>query len=676
MMGLFGILQLDRGEPLGFANALGLLQAWLQEAGGFAAIGLIVYLLYAYTVPTDKSQSEKLRVPVSNWMLGMGLLSLIAYGGWLALLILHKGAAPELPPPPPGMPVITPPPTWHREAQPLLMMVAGIFALCAICEPFVRDLFKVRLRRIWALAKLGFKEALRYHIHWALLALVFFPFVTRSVWMSNTKPVDEFRVLIVYSTYWFTMCLLLIALIISAFSLPNDIKNLTIHTVVTKPVERFEILLGRFLGYTGLMTLALGGMTAVSLLMINFATIDEAAKQESAKARVPIRGKLQFTSRKPGFEGVDVGKEFSYRKYITGHPISPERGIWSFVAIPNAMLKPAGDTVPVEFTLDVFKMTKGVENEGARVSFRIVTHNAPQMPPRADQRGEWQWGDKPGESRGSGEERKRAYENDLAALPKGTITAKPGSSAWAAVNQLAEKHGFYEIRDKQVFDYSVMGLEIPAGLFRNAAQGDPGYADKEQKQPLPRLFIYVKCESPGQMLGMAEPDLYLLETNQPFSLNFVKGMIGLWCQLCILIGLAIACSTYMSGVLSLLIAGGVFVLGFFTDHITDVALSRNVGGGPLQTISQLLQSQQPTAPFGESSGAKVVTLLDHVWAWCVRRFQNVVPDLESFSWTNFISEGFNINSEYLAINVLVMIGYLLPWAVLAYYLMKSREVAS
>ena len=41
---LFGILQLDRGEPLGLANVSGLVQAWLQDAGGFGQdLGLDVF---------------------------------------------------------------------------------------------------------------------------------------------------------------------------------------------------------------------------------------------------------------------------------------------------------------------------------------------------------------------------------------------------------------------------------------------------------------------------------------------------------------------------------------------------------------------------------------------------------------------------------------------------------
>src|SRR4051812_4005618 len=115
---LFGILQLDRGEPLGYANVPGLAQAFLQDAGGFGAVGLVLYLLYALSVPTDKSQSERLRVPVSTWMLAMAALAAVCYAGVLALLVLGKGGAPEPPLPPPGSPIKHEPPAFHRELRP------------------------------------------------------------------------------------------------------------------------------------------------------------------------------------------------------------------------------------------------------------------------------------------------------------------------------------------------------------------------------------------------------------------------------------------------------------------------------------------------------------------------------------------------------------------------------
>ncbi|VTS06782.1 hypothetical protein [Gemmata obscuriglobus] len=94
---LFGILQLDRGDPWGYAELQGLVQAWLQDAGGFAAVGLAVYLLYALATPTDKSESERLRVPVSTWMLGMAALALVSYAIYLALIIFKKGEVPVPP---------------------------------------------------------------------------------------------------------------------------------------------------------------------------------------------------------------------------------------------------------------------------------------------------------------------------------------------------------------------------------------------------------------------------------------------------------------------------------------------------------------------------------------------------------------------------------------------------
>jgi hypothetical protein len=218
-----------------------------------------------------------------------------------------------------------------------------------------------------------------------------------------------------------------------------------------------------------------------------------------------------------------------------------------------------------------------------------------------------------------------------------------------------------------------MGVELPAGLFRNAIRGAPG--KDEKGQPLPRLTIQVKCESEGQMLGMAEPDLYMLQRELPYEVNFFKGMIGLWCRLCLVIGVAVACSTYLSGILAFLVTAGIYVTGFFTDHLQDLATGRNIGG-PFQSMSQIVKAEQPTVPVGDTAYARTLMFGDKIAAWFYRRFQNVIPDVDSFSWGQFVSEGFNVNSDYLLVNVLVTFGYLLPWAILAYYLMKSREVAA
>ena len=758
---LFGILQLDRGEPAGYANIRGLVQVWLQDAGGFAMLGLVVYLLYALVTPTDKSQSEKIRVPVSLWMVICAALGLVLYTGVLALVILNRGGAPEPPPPLAGQPIVIPPSTFHTELRPLLLMIAGTIALMGICEPFARDIVKIARRNlslsfagvrrfgrsfvdntaalmspqrlmallaaialygavglalyfanatrlfgiwsgwlyvavvvsvcaivvlmlfdaegpIWAIAKLSFKEAIRNQLLWFFLLLAV-PFAFRHILLGKVKPVDEIRALVGLTSFFLTIILLFIAGLVSSLAIPNDIKNLNIYTIVSKPVERFEMVLGRFVGYVTMFSLVLIAATGVSLVMVAniSATASPKALAETFKARVPYRGHLEFKSRKRDFEGTNVGREFDYRRFIHGHDQSPQRAIWRFADVPSDLMHPQGDRVPIEFTFDIFKLTKGEQNRGALVNFTLATHHAAQRPPDpTDNTGMWYW-----EDQNRYEEYKKARDKLVDAGVR-IDTARPGDPAWADVNKLAEEFGFYELRNKEVFDYTVMGVEVPAGIFRNALKDAPPKVPvrdsygAEKQVSLPRLSVYVKCNSAGQMLGMAEPDLYLLEYEQPFELNYLKATIGLWCLLCIAVALAVACSTYLSGILSFLLAAGIFILGYFSDHLNDLAFNRNVGGGPFQTLSQLSRAEQPTAPLNETAGVQVLLFGDKIWAWVVRRIQNLIPDVNAMSWSTYVSEGFNVNTEYLVVNLLVTFGYVLPWGILAYYLMKSREVAA
>jgi hypothetical protein len=780
---LLGILQLDRGEPWGYDQLAGLVQAWFQDAGGFAAVGLVVYLLYALSAPTDKSQSEKLRVPLSRWMLLMGGVALVAYALVLVTFFVAPTAKlggitvapPPLPQLRPGETARIDPPAWHSELRPMALMVAGFFALLAIGEPFARDLYKIARRNVsfgsggvrrfgrslrayaaelltpgrvlmlgvalvaylllggvlfvvgvprltdiwsqvllvglgvfvcallllmlfeaegpvWAIAKLSFKEAVRSQVLWIfLIAFLPFLFPIHLLFAGNTKPSDEMRATTSIITVVLSFLTLMPAVLIASFGIPNDIKNLNIFTVVSKPIERFEMVLGRFVGYVALMTLVMLALTGVSLVMVANSTSSSKARQETYTARVPYRGKMEFRSivaqdrtEKKEFTGTNVGREFDYRRYITGSANSPQRIIWKFASVPADLAAPEDDKVAVEFTFDIFRMTKGVQNKGAGVTFQFVTHNVALQQPKLDQvspdrdvRTEWKWvaADRYAKYMDKVKEYIDRGINPLdQTRARPPAPGKPPSPEWEAVNKLAEEFGYYELRNKEVFDYQVMSIEIPAGLIRNALASDPG--TDRAGNPLPRLSVYVKCEDDGQMLGAAEPDLYLLRAEMPYSVNFFKGTVGLWCRLCIVIGVAIALSTYLSGILALLTTALIYTVGFFTDHLNDLANNRSLGGGPFQSISQLVKAEQPTVPLSDSAASRALLFGDKFWAWVIRRFQNMVPDVDSFSWGHFVSEGFNINTEYLVVNLLVTFGYLLPWAILAYYLMKSREVAA
>ena len=71
-------------------------------------------------------------------------------------------------------------------------MVGGLFALLGIGQPFVLSLGRLRFRRIWALAKLAFKEAVRSRVFWVFLVFLI-PFLFPAKWFFPIKPEDELR---------------------------------------------------------------------------------------------------------------------------------------------------------------------------------------------------------------------------------------------------------------------------------------------------------------------------------------------------------------------------------------------------------------------------------------------------------------------------------------------------
>ena len=136
----------------------------------------------------------------------------------------------------------------------------------------------------------------------------------------------------------------------------------------------------------------------------------------------------------------------------------------------------------------------------------------------------------------------------------------------AALDQLAEKYGIYE-DTRKVIDYHTLQVEVPGGLFRNAQAPGRG-------KLTPALEVQVKCEDRGQYLGVARSDLYLLEADGSFSANFFKGAVGLRCRLCLVIGVAVACSTFLTGVVSWLLAMFLYGAGLIyaaTGSVTTVA---------------------------------------------------------------------------------------------------------
>jgi hypothetical protein len=647
---MFAALTLER-DPLTFHDLPAGLLTWVQVAGAFAAVALVIFGLWLlFATLLNQRVIDWKRVP--RWqtaaMSAAAGLSLVCYLLYGVLRILGVGAARGT--------VVgqAPPSTAGSTFLTALVTLAGAAALFAVVLPFARNVLAIRPRRVWALARLSFKEAIRRRVLYAFSALLLV-FLFAS-WFVPSKAEDQVRTYVHVVFFVMTFLLLFTAVILAAFSIPTDIKQQTIHTIVTKPVERFEIILGRFLGYFGLMTLVLLVMCAVSLLYVLRGVNPEAAA-ESLKARMPLYGDLHFENTPNREKGENVGREWEYRSYISGPMPAqpPQLAVWDFASLPASI---GGRDKPVrcEFGFDIYRTTKGQENKGVSCGFAFYT-----------------WRFRPGND--------ALYQKDRTALQ-----GKGGQSDAAIDNALAEKYGYYEIPAKEITDYHTLFVDLPPGLFKNALGEDEERRRQIQasnRPDTPPLEVKVRCNSHTQYVGMAKYDLYLRQDDPDsgsekwlFAANFFKGAFGLWLRLGLILGVAVTLSTYLSGVISLILTLVLYLGGLSLEFIKSVAFGTNAGGGPFEAFYRLAQRQPGATPLDETAATRVLGFSDYVFRIFVQAVLHVIPDVDRFDLTSYVAEGFNITGGQIVLHFLLLVGYLLPWGLLAYYLMKWREIAN
>lgn len=680
---MFAVLTFDR-DPMRIQDVPAELVSWIQIAGGWAAFGALVWLLSGYS---RMRAEDRARIPSwQKWVFLFGVVaSVLGYvtaGGATVAWYVAKN---------PPVAYIT---QWYG------LSIGGLGGLVAASLPFLLGVASLRFRRIWAIGKLSFKEAIRSRVLYGFSALLLvFLFGT---WFIPHKP--ESQVLIYVGLVFWVMKILLIvvAIIITAFSIPNDIRRQTIHTIVTKPVERFEIVLGRFFGFALLMTLVLLLMTSLSLIYV-LRGVDKEAQEESLKAREPFYGTLHYENTVDKDKGTNVGREWDYRSYITasGQNQEPQYAVWEFPSVPRSLAD--RDSVRCEFAFDIYRTTKGFENRGISCKFEFQTANFNNRDKDSYNRDRSLWMAKEHLfSPGDIDEWLAGYRTRLAAQPnppsdlndrvekkRARLTAHQfkGEKPQYLLNdadiydELADEYGYYVLDAKDITDYHTLYIDVPGGLFRNALQVSSSSAARRDAPAL-QARVSVTQQSSTQYVGMAKYDLYW-RLDDPsgghemaaFTANFYKGAFGLWLRLCLVIGLAVALSTYLSGVISMLLAGMLYLGGGAMEYIQSIAAGTAAGGGPMEALFRLANRQVSLVPLEEGTAATIATSSDVVFRWFIRRVLDLIPDVNRYDLTSYVGEGFNIPLTQLLIDCGALTLYLLPWFVAAYYLLKWREIA-
>jgi hypothetical protein len=536
----------------------------------------------------------------------------------------------------------------------------------------IGEVLAISPRRVMALAYLAVKESLGRRV-WVAVAL-FLVILLFANWFLGTDNPDPTKLYISFVLTATTYLVLLMALFLSAFSLPTDIKNKTIHTIVTKPVRAGEIVLGRIVGFVAVGTVMLAVMGGSSYLFVVRALnhrhdvdIFSLVDSEGAEGKTVRRGRTTLVQQHRHDLVIDQGgsgEALNSRGHW--HAITPEqRGDETHFAVgpPRDMFRAR---VPVLGKLR-FKGPKGasvakgisVGNEwayrsyieGGTLAAAIWTFegiNAEAYPV-----------DLPLELTVS---IFRTHKGDIEKGVLGSVVVKnPNNPNFASVPTLF-----------QAKEFTVNSLPIPRQL--TDVEGKPLDLLNDLVHD-GKVEIWVQCLETGQYFGMAQADCYLQAREGSFVVNFFKGYLGIWVQMFLVTCFGVMCSTFLSGPVAMVFTLAIIVVGFFKKFLLGLTAGTVVGGGPVEALVRLVTQQNVTAPLEAGGGVTAIKDIDAVLLIVMRGFANVLPDFRSFSTVGFVADGYDVSWNFVAQDLVAGLAYLAGLYVVGYLFLRTREVA-
>jgi len=225
-----------------------------------------------------------------------------------------------------------------------------------------REFVTISPRRVFAVARLTWKESIRRKA--LLVFLVFGVLFMFGTWFmpQATQRVDmEVQNYVAFVFFAMNGLVLPVVLLLSCLGLPEDIRLRSLHTVVTKPIHRNEVVLGRMLGFASVGTMVLAVMSVVGYVWV----VRQVSSRAELICRVPVYGELGFLDRmgNPG-EGLNVGDIVKTRGFIEGG--SKMAGVWRFP------LPFESDEFKFESRFEAFRTWKGDMTRTLRVRFLLV----------------------------------------------------------------------------------------------------------------------------------------------------------------------------------------------------------------------------------------------------------------------------------------------------------------
>ena len=539
---------------------------------------------------------------------------------------------------------------------------------------FIRDLLAISPRRVWALTRLTIQESLRRRV---LAGLAVFALILMfAIWFLDTSSIDPATLYTSFVLTATTYLVLAMVLFLSVFSLPADLKNKTIHTIVTKPVRASELVLGRMLGFAAIGTALLAVMGLCSYVFVVRALDHshrfgpgDASGGELTQDESGGRIRLGQTTYDQGHRHTVIlnadGTAETDVSHGHWHSTKVERGHGAAKYAIGGPRRQFHARVPIYGHLR-FKDRAGHDarsgvNVGNEWTYRSYVEGGTLAAAvwkfdaiRPDRFPE-------GLPLDMTIRVFRTYKGDIEKGVLGSLVLRNPRTRLASAP-----------RDFLAKEYSVDRHLIPRELTDSSGRAIDLFKDLVVDG---EVEIQLSCLQRNQFFGMAQPDLYLLAREASVPLNFLKGYFGIWLQMLLIAALGVMWSTFLNGPVAMLATIGSLVGGFCSEFIAALAAGTLAGGGTFESLVRLVQHKNVMVQLDEGWGSWFANLLDHGVRLVMTVVSKLLPNLGSFSDINYVATGFDIPPEHLLVQGVSALGYLLPVFLLGYLFFRSREVA-
>ena len=556
-------------------------------------------------------------------------------------------------------------------------MKAGDITYRVVTNGFA-ELFRTSPRRVWAIARLAVKESVRRRVIVALgVYLVLLLFAGWFLKTNYPQPGKLFFSFVLMATTYLT---LLIALLISAFSLPQDFKSKTIYTVVTKPVRAGDIVLGRILGFTIVGTVLLAAMGLFSAIFV-WRMLDHTHGVEVAELEnvydaegKPVGKRGRTTLSQSHRHEVEIYSDGTGRALSTNeheHEIIPHQaGSQTAYDLsgPQGLMRAR---VPLYGKLRFLDrqgvpVAKGI-SVGSEWTYRSFIEGGTQAAAI------WTFsGIDESALRRDGEEQVlplelivrvfRTYKGNIETGIQGSMQLRNPDSG------LKSDLWTFTARDASInsFDWQRKlddENRNPIDLLEDLVTKDG------------RLEVIVQCLDRAQYYGFAQPDGYIRLPDGSPLWNYVKAQVSIWVQMVLVIAIGVTCSTVVNGPVAMMFTIAYITLGFFWQFFLDVATGKQIGGGPVESLYRIITQMNQMSPLPENIGTQLIVAVDSVLRLAMHSLAYVLPDFRSFSTVGYVAYGFNIPMNQLAQDLTVCLAFLAGMFVCGYFLLRTREVA-